>query len=182
AEADQRCRERERRMPGERPPEIDECLRDQRRRRQEEWRDLERAARDLPDREQRDGGDPGRKADGERALHCRALTICARSSCTIARHNARRCCMPALRTQGHLSHWHTGPTEASSPSPRATYSSLWRRMRLRCRSTISSGSSRFSSVVRQGRSLGAWNAVPAILTGFDTCSPATRTLPWNGNC
>ena len=39
-------------------------------------------------------------------------------------------------------------------------------MRLRCGSTISSGSSRFSSVVRQGSRVGAWNAMPAILTGL----------------
>ena len=32
--------------------------------------------------------------------------------------------------------------------------------------TISSGSSRFSSVVRHGSSVGAWNAMPAILTGL----------------
>ncbi len=48
--------------------------------------------------------------------------------------------------------------------------------------TISSGSSRLSSVVRQGSSVGAWNAMPAILTGCCTISPATRTVPLNGNC
>ena len=38
-------------------------------------------------------------------------------------------------------------------------------------------------MVRQGSSVGAWNAMPAILTGLSTtCSPATRTVPLNGNC
>ena len=204
--------------------------------------------------------DPGRKADGERGLHCRALTMCSRSSCTmpvnsrrerhfeiarardidhalgqhaarprrhhedavgeehglaqVVRHQhdgdlARRVQVadhaPQLLARegieraerlvehqqfglvdqraaerGALLHaagelprdtcrpGRAGPTEASSASARATYSALWRRMRLRCGSTISSGSRRFSSVVRQGSSVGAWNAMPAIFTGWDT--------------
>ena len=74
--------------------------------------------------------------------------------------------MPPESCQGYFSPWPPSPTEASSASARATYSALWRRMRLRCGSTISSGSSRFSSVVRQGSSVGAWNAMPAIFTGW----------------
>ncbi len=37
-------------------------------------------------------------------------------------------------------------------------------------------------MVRQGSSVGAWNAMPAIFTGCVTASPATRTVPLNGNC
>ena len=36
--------------------------------------------------------------------------------------------------------------------------------------------------MRQGSSVGAWNAMPAILTGRVTISPATVTVPLNGNC
>ncbi len=37
-------------------------------------------------------------------------------------------------------------------------------------------------MVRQGSSVGAWNAMPTILTGRLTISPATRTSPLKGNC
>ena len=37
-------------------------------------------------------------------------------------------------------------------------------------------------MVRQGRSVGAWNAMPAIFTGWDTTEPATCTFPLKGNC
>ena len=79
--------------------------------------------------------------------------------------------MPPDSSQGYLSPWPPSPTEVSRFSARATYSARLRRISLRCGSTISSGSSRFSSVVRQGSSVGAWNAMPAILTGWlTTCA------------
>ena len=37
-------------------------------------------------------------------------------------------------------------------------------------------------MVRHGSSVGAWNAMPAILTGCVTWLSATRTLPLKGNC
>jgi hypothetical protein len=47
-------------------------------------------------------------------------------------------------------------------------------------STISSGSSTLSSVVRQGSSVGAWNAMPTIFSGPVTGWPAIVTLPFVG--
>ncbi len=73
-----------------------------------------------------------------------------------------------------------GPTDARSFSARSTYFALLRRISLRCGSTISSGSRRFSSVVRQGSSVGAWNAMPAILTGWRIRDAATCTDPFKG--
>ena len=90
-----------------------------------------------------------------------------------ARQSEVRCCMPPDSSQGNLSPWPPSPTEASRFSARAAYSARRRRISLRCGSTISSGSSRFSSVVRQGSRVGAWNAMPAILTGWLTTWPAT---------
>jgi hypothetical protein len=44
-------------------------------------------------------------------------------------------------------------------------------------STISSGSSTFCSVVRHGSSVGAWNAMPTILSGPATSRPSMTTVP-----
>jgi hypothetical protein len=41
---------------------------------------------------------------------------------------------------------------------------------------------RFSRVVRQGSRVGAWKAMPAILTGSRTSLPSTTTAPACGNC
>ena len=54
-------------------------------------------------------------------------------------------------------------------------------MLLRCGCTISIGSSTFAAVVRHGSMTGFWNAMPAMLTGPETASPATRTRPALGN-
>jgi hypothetical protein len=51
------------------------------------------------------------------------------------------------------------------------------RKRLRWGCTISSGSRMFSSVLRQGSRLGAWKAMPAILSGPTTFRPPTLMLP-----
>jgi hypothetical protein len=48
---------------------------------------------------------------------------------------------------------------------------------LRCGSTISSGSSTLSTVVRQGSSDGAWNAMPEIFSGPVTGWPSMRMRP-----
>ena len=55
-----------------------------------------------------------------------------------------------------------------------------RRKLERCGSTISSGSSTLSSVVRQGSSDDDWNAMPVILSGPLTSRPSTSTVPFDG--
>ncbi len=65
----------------------------------------------------------------------------------------------------------------SSSRARAVYSSRFWRSVERYGSTISSGSMTFCSVVRQGSSVGAWKAMPTILSGPVTFSPAILTTP-----
>ena len=85
--------------------------------------------------------------------------------------------MPPESCQGYLSPKPPSPTEASSASPRATYSALLARKRRLCGSTTSSGSRMLSSVVRQGISVGAWKAMPTPRIGPFTACPCTRTSP-----
>jgi hypothetical protein len=98
------------------------------------------------------------------------------------RQSEARCCMPPDSCQGNFDPMPLRPTVSSSPSARATYSALFARNRERCGCTISSGSSRFSSVVRQGSITGFWKAMPVILIGSTTWLPATMTVPDFGRC
>ena len=89
-----------------------------------------------------------------------------------ARQSEVRCCMPPDSSQGYLSPWPREPDRGQQRSRRGRHI---RRagggFRCGAAATISSGSSRFSSVVRQGSRVGAWNAMPAILTGWlTTCA------------
>jgi len=72
------------------------------------------------------------------------------------------------------------PTPSSSAFAFATYCACRARNCERCGSTISSGSSTLSRVVRQGSSDGCWNAMPVILSGPSTLRPSTRTSPFVG--
>jgi hypothetical protein len=90
--------------------------------------------------------------------------------------------MPPESSHGNLSPAPSRPTCAKSASARFSYEARSRRMRERCGRTISIGSRTLSSVVRQGSSVGAWNAMPAKLTGRVTGEPATATEPACGNC
>src|SRR5581483_3100958 len=63
-----------------------------------------------------------------------------------------------------------------------SYSARRARNWLACGSTISSGNSTLSSVVRHGSMIGFWNAMPTMLSGADTSCPATSTPPRLGRC
>jgi hypothetical protein len=91
-----------------------------------------------------------------------------------------RCCMPPDNCQGYLASLLSRPTVLSSAFARSAYSTRLRLKLDRYGSTISSGSSTLSSVVRHGNRFGAWNAIPTIVSGPTTARPPTTTVPCVG--
>ncbi|MCY1370343.1 hypothetical protein D9M69_574310 [compost metagenome] len=97
-----------------------------------------------------------------------------------ARQMLARCCMPPDSSQGNFFSMPPRPTLVSRRLARSA-NSLRRSLNwLRYGSTISSGSSTLSSVVRQGSSEGAWKAMPEILSGPVTGWPSMRIRPMLG--
>ena len=94
-----------------------------------------------------------------------------------ARQMLARCCMPPESSQGNLRSYPPKPTVCKSLTARASNSCLRALNCVRKGSTISSGNKTLSSVVRQGKSDGAWNAMPLILSGPVTGWLSTKISP-----